>query len=122
MSRTLRLASSLRLLFGLLAELSQAALESEALSGDDKARIHAARLEGLLIEDDGPEEVTVRNLGCRIGDVALGSIGDVLPQDSPVLARVPNIGPLVDGDNKLDPPVEKVINGLSSGLLHSAEL
>ena len=45
--------------------------------------IDAAGLEVLLVEDDRPEEVALPDVRRRIGDVPLGGIGDVVPEDTP---------------------------------------
>jgi hypothetical protein len=82
---------------------------------------HAAGLDGLLIEDDGSEKVAVTDMGSRISDVALGRIGNVFPEDTPIFGLIPDVGPLVDGDDELDAPVEEVKDGLCGGLLHSLE-
>jgi len=91
------------------------------LSVDDKARVHASGLDGLLVEDDGSEKVAVTDMGSRICDVTLGRISNVLPEDAPIFGLIPDVGPLVDGDDELDAAVEEVEDGLGGGLLHSVE-
>lgn len=61
------------------------------------------------------------DVGRRIGDVSLGGIGNILPEDTPVLRLVPDVGPLVHGNHELDAPIEEVVHGLSSRLLHGVE-
>ena len=60
-------------------------------------------------------------MGRRLSDVPLSRISNVFPEDTPVLRLVPDIGPLVHGNNELDPSIEEVIDSLSGRLLHDVE-
>ena len=92
------------------------------LSVDDEARIDATGLEMLLVEHDRPQEVPVGGVGGRVSHVPLRGVRNVVPQDTPVVVRIPDVGSLVHRDDELDAAVEKVVNGLRSGLLHPSRL
>ena len=91
------------------------------LAVDDQALVDAARLEILLIEHDGPEEVLGGHVCGWISDVPLGGVRDVVPKDTPVVPLIPDVGPLIDRDDELDATVEEIVDGLRRGLLHGVK-
>lgn len=58
------------------------------------------------------------NFGLGIVEMPIRRIGDVIPEDRPVVGLVPDIGALVNRDLELNAAVEEVVDGLCRRLLH----